>query len=210
MSVLVILIRHTTTPLSRRRIVQGSLDPQLDEGGEAEAAALSASLRRWASSDTIVLCSPQRRAVETATRLAEEFSLARPVPVEELRELRFGTWEGRPEASLLGDPVWGRAYREMLPDFDWGQGETLRNRVTRAEEALDRAVAVTPTSCFLVVSHGFLLQGLISALLTGDPGHAARYYLTAGAFVGLSCHVEQSGRPPSWTLQDLSAGALDR
>jgi broad specificity phosphatase PhoE len=82
----VLLIRHGRTSFNaEQRFCGGRSDPPLDAHGREQAAALS----RFAGEVERVFCSPQRRALETAT------VLGLPVVVEALRELDQGELEGR-------------------------------------------------------------------------------------------------------------------
>jgi broad specificity phosphatase PhoE len=82
----VLLIRHGRTSFNaEQRFCGGRSDPPLDDQGREQAAALS----RFVGEVERVFCSPQRRAVETATVLGP------PVVVEGLRELDQGELEGR-------------------------------------------------------------------------------------------------------------------
>jgi broad specificity phosphatase PhoE len=82
----VLLIRHGRTSFNaEQRFCGGRSDPPLDAHGREQAAALE----RFASEVERVFCSPQRRALETATVLGP------PVVIEALRELDQGGLEGR-------------------------------------------------------------------------------------------------------------------
>jgi broad specificity phosphatase PhoE len=82
----VLLIRHGRTSFNaEQRFCGGRSDPPLDAHGREQAAALE----RFAAEVERVFCSPQRRALETASVLGS------PVVIEALRELDQGGLEGR-------------------------------------------------------------------------------------------------------------------
>ncbi|HSD65513.1 MAG TPA: histidine phosphatase family protein, partial [Vicinamibacteria bacterium] len=87
------LVRHGETPASRGRTLAGWTDVPLTEHGEGQAAAL----RPLVAGERFdgVWSSDLRRAVTTA-RLA----WGEPRPDARLREMSFGTLEGRPWADL--------------------------------------------------------------------------------------------------------------
>src|SRR5689334_6814312 len=84
-SLAILLIRHGRTSFNAdHRFCGGRSDPPLDERGREQAAKLA----RFAGEVDRVFCSPQRRALETASVLGE------PIVIDGLRELDQGELEG--------------------------------------------------------------------------------------------------------------------
>lgn len=117
------LVRHGETPASRGRLLAGWEDVPLTEHGEDEARALRPVLE--GTDFDGVWCSDLRRAVTTA-RLAWAGEAVRD---RRLREMSFGTLEGRPWDTL--DARWQEAMIRF-EDFAPPGGETfdaVRSRV---------------------------------------------------------------------------------
>ena len=87
----IILVRHGETDANKQGRFQGASDARLNDTGLSQAAALG---RRLASEKLeAVYCSPQTRAIQTATPIAEALGL----PIETLdglRELDIGELDG--------------------------------------------------------------------------------------------------------------------
>src|SRR5581483_2273708 len=91
-----LLLRHGQTEFSAQRRYSGRADPELTELGHAQAAAVAAGIRAVAGADEVsaVLCSPLRRAVQTAEPVAAALG---GVPItchDALVETDFGAWDG--------------------------------------------------------------------------------------------------------------------
>ncbi len=109
-----VLVRHGETDWNAEHRFQGHADPPLNDRGRAQAHALADELR--GTPFDAAYTSPLRRAAETAEILAVELQL--PVrPVEALREIDVGEWQGLTRAEV----------RERYPDgfarwLDFGSG----------------------------------------------------------------------------------------
>ncbi len=128
------LLRHGATSYTTDGRYQGTHDVPLSPEGRA-------SLHRADFSPDLVYCSPQRRALESAAIL---FPAARLEPIEDLREMNFGIFEGRSPAQMEGDPDY-RAWVEggclgPIPGGD--TKDAFQARVTAAFARLvDQALA---------------------------------------------------------------------
>jgi broad specificity phosphatase PhoE len=91
----VLVVRHGATAHTAERRFSGCTgeDPQLSPTGRHQARLLGDDLRR-AGTVTAVVCSPVRRARETAASVGEALALT-PLVDEDWREIDFGDWEGR-------------------------------------------------------------------------------------------------------------------
>ena len=122
------LIRHGLTRLGEEKRYQGALDEPLSERGRAE-------LRQADFAPARVYVSPMRRARETAAIL---FPIAEQVVVPDLREMDFGSFEGRGWWEMEQDT----AYRAWVDGGCTGRcpnGEdrtVFSRRVIKAVEAL--------------------------------------------------------------------------
>jgi phosphoserine phosphatase len=156
------LVRHGQTDWNEARRFQGASDVGLSERGRAQAEALGHALRgrRLAG----VYASPLRRAQETA---AIAVAALPATPVDELRELSLGQWEGRTVEEIrreAGDPylAWLRAPHDCPPPG----GEPLDRVAARVRGALARiAAAHGEDDEVLVVAHGGVISVYACALL---------------------------------------------
>jgi broad specificity phosphatase PhoE len=151
-----LLARHGQTAWNADRRFQGHTDVALSDRGRAQAHALGRALRGRRVSAAYV--SPMRRAVETA-----EIALADAgipfTPVEELRELSLGTWEGCTVDEIRqqdGDPyaAWLRAPLDCPPPG----AEPLPDVRDRVLAALDRIAALHDDGDALLIAHGGVIS----------------------------------------------------
>ena len=152
-----LLARHGQSVWNEVRRFQGGTDVALSDTGRAQARALGRALRRYRPVTAYV--SPQARARETA-----EIALAGGgvplVPVEELRELSLGAWEGCTIDEIRaqsGDPygAWVRAPLDCPPPG----AEPLPDVSRRVLDAIARISAAHPNGDdVLVVAHGGVIS----------------------------------------------------
>ncbi len=153
------ILRHATTSWNVARRLQGQTDVALSPEGEAEAAIwrLPPPADGWRR-----VCSPLGRALRTAQLIQP------PAPVavdSRLREMSFGTWEGRTLAELrtqVGEEFLIAERRGL--DFEPPNGESPREVMARiADWTRNVAAAAEPV---VAVSHKAAIRALL-ALATG-------------------------------------------
>ncbi|NPV08439.1 MAG: histidine phosphatase family protein [Anaerolineae bacterium] len=169
-----LLLRHGETDWNAAGRYQGSTDTTLSERGQAQARAAAAAL----SSETLdrILCSPLRRAQETAEAIAgsrpacgEALS---PLSIEtepRLAEICFGDWEGLTHTDIA------RAYPEALRAWRTDPltcappgGETLAQVAARVRQLLEELRHGPAGQSLLLVGHGGSL-GVFLSLALGLP-----------------------------------------
>ena len=149
----IVFVRHADSVRPRLGFPDSDERP-LSADGLAAARTLVPRLVGYAPS--VVLSSPQRRAVQTVTPAAEALGLA----VTTWPEL----WEW--ESGLLPRVDWETLYAHSWahPEFAHGAGESLDQLTERAGKALARMAVEYPDTTVLVGSHGtFLSRALIAA-----------------------------------------------
>jgi broad specificity phosphatase PhoE len=159
-----LLARHGESVWNAERRFQGRTDIALSARGRAQAEALGRALRGYRVAAAYV--SPFRRARETA-----EVALAGTgvplVPLEELRELSLGEWEGCTVDEVRareGDPY--RAWLLAPHDCPPPGGEPLDAVSSRVRAAVDRiAAAHAPRDDVAVVAHGGVISVYACCLL---------------------------------------------
>ena len=152
-----LLARHGQSTWNSVRRFQGSADVPLSDLGRAQAKALGRALRGYRVAAAYV--SPFRRARETAEVALAGTGL--PVtPVEELRELSLGEWEGCTVDEVRareGDPY--RAWLLAPHDCPPPGGEPLDAVSARVRAAIERISASHPNGDdVLVVAHGGVIS----------------------------------------------------
>ena len=138
---MLIMLRHGRTEANAQGLLQGRIDPPLDDLGRQQAAAAAA----WLGSVDRVIASPLQRAQQTAGAFGVDVETD-----ERFIELNYGEWEGRPVGDVPAE-TW-QAWRSDL-DFRPPSGETLNELGTRVRTALDELVAQAERSNIVVVSH---------------------------------------------------------
>jgi broad specificity phosphatase PhoE len=151
-----LLARHGQTEWNADRRFQGHTDIALSERGRVQAHALGRALR--GRNVTAAYVSPMRRAIETAEIALADAGI-RLTPIEELRELSLGAWEGCTVDEIRqqdGDPygAWLRAPLDCPPPG----AEPLHDVRDRVLTAVDRIAAAHREGEALVIAHGGVIS----------------------------------------------------
>jgi 2,3-bisphosphoglycerate-dependent phosphoglycerate mutase len=146
----ILLARHGETDWNRENRFQGHADPPLNETGRAQAAELAAALAN--APIAAVYSSPLRRAFETAQIVGAPHGL-QPVPVDALREVDVGSWQGLTRAEI--EERFPEQFARWL-DYEqgWEDGESYDEMGQRVLAALLELAAAHEDERILVVSHG--------------------------------------------------------
>ena len=154
---MLIMLRHGRTKANASGLLQGRIDPELDELGVRQAAAAAALI----GPVDRVIASPLVRAQQTAAALGQ------PVETDErFIELDYGDWEGKPVKEVPAE-TWAE-WRATL-DFRPPNGETLHELGTRVRAGLDDLAAEAVKKDIVVVSHVSPIKAAVAwALGTGD------------------------------------------
>ncbi|MDO8532247.1 MAG: histidine phosphatase family protein [Dehalococcoidia bacterium] len=212
---LLYLVRHGQTDWNRLHRIQGHSDTPLNETGRAQAQALARTFAEKPLS--AVYSSPLRRARDTAEAIARvhrspDESGRHGLSVrtlDELKELQVGALDGVTLTEMrerYGDFLarWRRDASVRLP----GGGETLVELQARAWPAIQRIGQVHAGEQVAVVTHSFLMQVVISAVLGLPLDHFRRVRVSEG---GVSTvEFSSDSRPRLVAMNDcchLSVGA---
>jgi broad specificity phosphatase PhoE len=176
----ILLARHGETDWNRENRFQGHADPPLNDTGRAQAAALAKALAD--ESLDAVYSSPLRRAFETAEIAAAPHGLE-PVPVDALREVDVGSWEGLTRAEI--EQRYPEQFARWL-DYGqgWNDGETYEEMGLRVIAALFELADGHEGERILAVSHGGPVRAVYA--LADEITHAEarrRGPVVANAFV---------------------------
>ena len=159
-----LLARHGQSVWNAERRFQGSTDVPLSALGIEQARALGHGLRGYRLAAAYV--SPFRRAMETA-EIALEGTGVPLVPLDDLRELSLGQWEGCTVdeiAGQAGDPY--RAWLSAPHDCPPPGGEPLDVVSARVRAAMDRIAGAHATGDDVaVIAHGGVISVYACTLL---------------------------------------------
>ncbi len=156
---MLILVRHGETPANAGHLIQGRTDLSLDDRGRRQARAVAGV----ASGASLVVCSPLRRARQTAAAMAPG---PKVVVDERWVELDYGELDGRPVGEAWA-PLWEQWRRD--PEFAPAGGESLATVGRRVRAACEELVEAASTSDVVVVTHVSPIKAaVIWALGVGD------------------------------------------
>ena len=153
---LLLLLRHAVTEHTGARLSGWTPGIHLSETGRAQAGALAERLGPVPID--AVYASPLERCQETAAALAGPRGLAVGT-LDEVGEVRYGTWTGRELKELAKQPLWkvvqGTPSAARFPD-----GETIYEMQARAVIAVERLREAHPGQTVAVCSHADVIKVL--------------------------------------------------
>ncbi len=166
----VVLIRHGRTSLTEGNRIsgRGGADPELSESGRKDAEAVARLVATLGTSGPYqqlrpldaIYSSPIRRAVETASAIAEGVGL--PIVLEEgFAEISFGDWDGltHDEASVRDRDLfenWRGSWTIAPPN-----GESLEGFDARVMASLQKCIVAHPGQTIGIVAHVMPIRGII-------------------------------------------------
>jgi probable phosphoglycerate mutase len=157
------LVRHGDTTQSSEGVFCGDLDPPLTEKGKKQAERLATVTARLGL--RAIYVSPKLRAQQTAGPTAHATGLE-PRIAEGLREIAYGTWEGRGEKEIRETE--SEAYATWVADPALASppgGESAFAIAARALPVLLRAREEHPTGAIAFFSHKATIRVFTCALL---------------------------------------------
>ncbi|HUV18952.1 MAG TPA: histidine phosphatase family protein [Ilumatobacteraceae bacterium] len=168
---MLILVRHGRTQANREGRLQGRLDQDLDEHGQAQALAVADYVQDRCEVD-VVVSSPLKRAMQTAE------AFGRPVEIDDRwLELSYGEYEGTPHADVPSE-VWSR-WREDSHFTPQG-GESLAALDARVRAACNEMLARATAANVVVVSHVSPMKSAVAWALGADIG------------ISFNCHLDHA------------------
>jgi broad specificity phosphatase PhoE len=163
-------------------------DGDLTYGGSAQAERLADKLHAATDRYGLLVCSPLRRARQTAQIVSDRLGLPVAAELDDLREVNVGELDGRSD-----DGAWG-VYEATLAAWRSGQlaqrfpgGESGDELAARTRRALRGIAAWAGDTDAVVIAHGASIRACVPAL-TGQPdpgrdlatGDVARLLVTRG------------------------------
>lgn len=165
----VFLIRHGETQWNAELRVMGQLDIPLNDVGREQARRTAELLagERFAA----IYSSDLVRAVETAQIIAAPHRLD-VITLPELREARYGLWEGLTRQEVLERfPKEYKMRRTDPENFRPSGGESRKELYERASKIFSELVARHPRQKILLVSHGGTIRAILRSVLGLGPGN---------------------------------------
>ena len=201
------LVRHGETEWNAERRIQGQIDIGLNETGQRQAVAAG----RWLQRAGIVALysSDLKRAWTTAQAIGAAIGLV-PTPAPEMRERRYGVFEGLTydEAKEKYPDGYG-AFEGRNADYAFENGESLKAMFARVTGKLQQIAAAHPGQSVVVVLHGGVLD-VINRFVRGNPLEMPRDFLIPNAGINWISVVDGAWHLDAWGETDhLEPGALD-
>lgn len=175
---MIIVVRHGRTAANAAGLLQGRMDPPLDEVGERQAACVGTALAGAAR----VVVSPLARARATGA------ALGLPVEVDERWvELDYGEWDGRPLTEVPRD-TWAQWRND--PSFTPPGGESMAALSARVTAACEELVDEARDHDVVVVSHVTPIKAVLCWALRVGVDVGWRTYLDHASItrVGIGPH----------------------
>ena len=160
----IIIIRHGETEWNKTGRFQGHSDVPLSAEGRAQAAALGKNL--VVDHVDAIYASDLTRAMETAAPLAQRFGLE-VISDPLLRELNFGSWEGRNFNDVNAENP--NAMKNFYTDpeqADIPESEPFPEFQRRVAGRVREIVAHERGKRVVIVSHGASIRILLADLLS--------------------------------------------
>jgi len=153
----IFFMRHGETDYNKKMIMQGALDTELNDIGKSQAKIASEEVSKL--NIDIIICSPQKRALETAKIIAKKINKEVEVIVDErLRERSFGELEGvKIEDLLKENPLFLKKISTDDECFIEGV-ESLEEVKSRIDSVLKFIKNNYDNNRILIISHGAVLR----------------------------------------------------
>ena len=201
------LVRHGETEWNAARRIQGQIDIGLNETGLRQAEAAG----RWLKMAGIMALysSDLKRARTTAEAIGRALGLE-PVLVPEMRERRYGTFEGLTyDEAKVKYPEGYAAFEGRNADYSFENGESLHAMFERVTSRLKKIAAAHAGQNVVVVLHGGVLD-IINRFARGNSLEAPRDFLIPNAGLNWIAAVDGKWHIETWgETAHLEAGVLD-
>ncbi|MBK7463103.1 MAG: histidine phosphatase family protein [Betaproteobacteria bacterium] len=201
------LVRHGETEWNAARRIQGQIDIGLNETGLRQAEAAG----RWLKMAGIMALysSDLKRARTTAEAIGQARGLV-PVLVPEMRERRYGTFEGLTyDEAKVKYPEGYAAFEGRNADYSFENGESLHAMFERVTSRLKEIAAAHAGQNVVVVLHGGVLD-IINRFARGNSLEAPRDFLIPNAGLNWIAAVDGKWHIETWgETAHLEAGVLD-
>ena len=162
-----VFVRHGQTAWNAERRFQGHTDIPLDEEGRAQAQGLALHLQP--ERFDVAVTSDLTRAATTAGLICAARDLVLETDVD-LREMRFGAWEGLTWEGIVARwPALAAAHQTSPRTYTPENGESYDQLGERVMRALARVTArLEAEGRALIVSHAGVMHALVGGMLGAE------------------------------------------
>ncbi len=161
-----ILLRHGETEWSRSGQHTSTTDLELTDVGREQARAAAVTLAQLNLDNPLVVCSPRKRALETAELAGLHIDEVSPLLVE----WNYGDYEGMTTHDIRTEtPGW------LLWTYGCPGGESVDQVSMRADQAVAYALDHMPDRDVVFVSHGHFSRSVVTRWVEQPLREGARY-----------------------------------
>jgi probable phosphoglycerate mutase len=158
-----LLVRHAVNDYVKTGKLAGwTPDVHLNDDGREQAAALGVRLAK--TKIDALYSSPLERTVETAQAILEHHPHVKLQLLDEIGEVRYGTWQGEEISKLAQRKMW-RIVQGFPSRVRFPSGEAMRETQMRAVNALENLVEKHPRATVVLVSHSDVIKMIVTHYL---------------------------------------------
>lgn len=161
MHMLLLLVRHGTTPITGKLLTGRLPGVHLSEEGIRQAKGAAERLAPLPVK--ALYSSPLERCLETAAPIAERHRL-QVATLDDLAEVDYGDWQGRSFKQLYRLKAWGELHGRPA-DFRFPDGESIREAQTRGMRAIEALRTRHAKQAVVVVSHADMVRLIVAGYL---------------------------------------------
>ena len=158
----VLLVRHGLTATTGHVLTGWTPGINLDDRGQAQAAALAARLAPLPLA--AIVSSPLERCMQTAAAIAAGRDGQQVIAEDRVGECRYGDWTGRPLKKLAAEQLWRvvQAHPSAVR-FPGPEGESMPDMQHRAVAAVrDWNARLGKDATYLICSHGDVIKAIVA------------------------------------------------
>lgn len=142
-----LVVRHGETESNLNKIIQGQLPGKLTQKGIEQSKAVAKELA--AEELDAIYTSDLKRCLDTAAFIAEHHKQIPLISSPHLREISFGSYEGKPAISLDWSTIEGDFYHRTP-----GGGESIVMLQERVMRFIEKISTLHSEGTVLLVTHG--------------------------------------------------------
>ena len=172
---IIYLIRHGQTGWNQEGRFQGNRDTELDTTGVRQAEQMGKRLSKTQHPIATIYCSPLTRAVQTA-QIINRYTKAKLIPLPDLRELSYGTWEGKKREEVEKEnAVFIRQWMEDRFNIPAPGGESFRDLEERLQPVMTTLTS-SGAAQVAVLTHQGVLKTLLCLFLGISPAQQSAFW----------------------------------
>ena len=175
----IILVRHGETDANTMGCFLGDLDADLSTDPNKLAAIknMALALEKWENPIKVIICSPAKRAQQTAKIINDILNI--DIVIEpNIREISFGSWEGKTSQEVGADELTKWKMRNPDPNTGPTNGETLKSIGDRVENVLNKLCQDYENCTIILVTHVYVIKAALDrAMNLSDGYHSNRLWL---------------------------------